>query len=982
MSEKQYKAVSPGVEIKEIDQSQLPAVFEEIGPVVIGRAERGPAMVPVRVNSYSEFVEYFGNPNSDLSLVDVWREKITVGPSYGAMAAQASLANKNALTFVRLLGTQHDEATAAGYAGWGVGGNAGDGESLTYGVGVREGGAYGLFLMPSATHPTTVATGTLGAIFYLATGSIALYGQVLGTSNAQYVLTGTSLLVESDTNKQFRAVIKNAAGTVVEDVTFGMDKSGDRFIRKVFNTNPTKVNSDLYSSPKTYFLGETFEDFIYNADEMSGMTAATKWVGCILALKNGATGDTFSKRRLPAQHGKTGWFFSQHLGNYTTFEVDNTQKLFRFVSRDSGEWNQSHIKISLKNIEASTNAYYPYGNFDVIIRKIDDSDQNVVVIEQFNGCDLNPNSENYLAKKIGDKYISYSSSDRRNLEYGTYDNVSKYIRVEMDPDVDAGATVPELLPFGVYGPVKLRDFSFSSGSLVNDYGMSGSAFGEYVRAASAATYPNFTAAFVTGGFILPDSGMLITTGASGPVCFGGGTNVTTMLTAAIMIPFVRNRVSTLTGALGNPKNAYFGVFTDDSSDRFQKAIKDLTNALPYGVDSWTPSTAEGTAYSWKFTLDDLKYVSGGESDVQWTSGSRQAGTSITAIGSNGWNSVLTGGFAKFTTLLAGGTDGWDVTEIEPLRNEGMSNATEKTNYVYNTLNRAIELLQYPELVEFNVAAVPGVTKSGITRRLIEVCAQRGDALAVIDLENDYKPRSENSSAESARRPIVSTAISSLRSRAFNTNYGCAYFPWVQGVDPNNNLLTYIPPSVIALGAFAYTDKVAGSHYAPAGFNRGSLSFGHGGIPVKDVTLKLLQTDRDNLYKANINPIAFLEREVVIMGQKTLQAVPSALDRINVRRGLLDLRKKFSRIAARLVFEPNVQDTWNRFKNQAEPILRDMVARLGLDDWKLVLDSRTTTPDLIDRNIIYGKVYLKPTKAAEYFYLDFNITNSGAAFAEV
>jgi len=980
MSEKQYKAVSPGVEIKEIDNSQTPTVFEEQGPVIIGRAERGPAMVPVRINSNAEFIEFFGNVNNNLSLSDVWRENVTIGPSYGALAAQASLANKNALTFVRLLGTQHDEATAAGRAGWAVGGDSGDGESLSYNT--RVGGAYGLFLIPSVTLPQTVATGTLAAVFYLNTGSIALHGQVLGTTAANYITTGTSLLIESDANKQFRAVIKNSVGTVIEDVTFGLDKSSDKFIRKVFNTNPTKINSDLYTFSKTYFLGETFEDFIYNSDEMSGMREATKLVGCILALKNNVTGDTLSSRRIPAQHGKTGWYFSQHLGNNASFEIDNVQKLFRFHSRDSGEWNQSHIKISIRNVQASANIYNPYGTFDVLVRRIEDSDQNILIVEQFNGCDLNPNSENYLARKIGDKYIVYSSTDRRNIEYGQYDNQSKYIRVEINEDVAVGATVPELLPFGVYGPVKFRDFSFSSGSLTNDYGMSGSMFGEYVRAEGGSTYPNYLQAFVTGGYALPDSGMLITTGASGPVCFGGGTTFTTIKTGAILMPYPRLRKSTLTGALGNPKNAFFGVFTDNSSDTFQKAVRDLTNVMPRGVDSFTADSAEGTAYSWKFTLDDLKYVSGGESDVEWVSGSRQAGTSITSIGSNGWNSVLTGGWNSFTTLLAGGFDGFDITEIEPLRNEAMTNATEKTNYVYNTINRAIELLQYPELVEFNCAAIPGVTKAGLTRRLAEVCAQRGDALAVIDLENDYKPRSENNSPDSSRRPAVSSVISSLRSRGLNTNYACAYFPWVLGVDPNTNLLTHIPPSVVALGAFAYNDKVAGSHIAPAGFNRGSLSLGHGGIPVKDVTLKLLQKDRDDLYKANINPIAFLEREVVIMGQKTLQVVPSALDRISVRRGLLDLRKKFSKIAARLVFEPNVQDTWDRFKNQAEPILREMVTKLGLDDWKLVLDSRTTTPDLIDRNIIYGKVYLKPTRAAEYFYLDFNISNSGAAFAEV
>lgn len=965
MSEKKYKYISPGVFFKEINSSQVPTDFDEVGPVVIGRAERGPAMRPVKVNSFSEFVEYFGNPTPGSDFVDVWRDNVILGPSYGALAAQASLANKNALTFVRLLGYQHPEASDSngGKAGWSVGSVAT----------TRTGGAYGLFVFPSSTlgiSGADIVTGTLAAVWYLQTGSIALSGTAYEDNGTGMGYTGTAGFLLSNTDKEFRVLVKNENNVVQEDVRFNFTPTNERFVRKVFNVNPTKLNSSLYSATKTYFLGETFEDFINNSDDMIALRNASKWVGVILALKNNSTSDALESRRIEAQNARTGWFFSQDFGQYSTFEVDNTQKLFRIHALDSGEWNQGNIKVSIRNIKVSTNELDRYGTFDVLVRRIDDSDSNIVVVEQFNACTLNPNSENYISKKIGDKYVVWSSTDLRNIEYGEFDNLSKFIRVEISDEVALGSCAPEALPFGVYGPLKFRDASFSSGSI----GMVGSKFAEYTNAKTS-----FPGAFLLGSSSIADNipGTYATTGS---VHFSFTGSNATIKTASILFPYPRLRVSTLTGTLGNAKNAFFGVFTDDNSDKFSRAVRDLVRVMPSGVDSFIPSTTEGTDYTWKFTLDDIKFVAGSTTDVQWSSGSRFGGTSITAQGT--YNSVLTGGFNSFTTLLAGGFDGFNVKEIEPLRNSGMSGATEKTSYVYNSINRAIEILQYPEDVEFNLAAVPGVNIPGLTRRLIEVCDVRGDALAVIDLENDFIARSESTDVITSRRPNVKNAIASLKSRVLNSTYGCTYFPWVQGRDILSNNIMYIPPSAIMLGVFAFNDKVGYAHNAPAGFARGALSSGCGGIPVIGVSLKLLSKDRDDLYQSNINPIAIVENEIVVMGQKTLQVQKTALDRIGVRRGILEIKKKFSRIATRLIFEQNVSDTWNKFLNQAEPILRDIKSKLGLEDYKLVLDASTTTADLRDRNIIYGKVFLKPAHAAEYFALDFNITNSGANFADL
>ena len=120
---------------------------------------------------------------------------------------------------------------------------------------------------------------------------------------------------------------------------------------------------------------------------------------------------------------------------------------------------------------------------------------------------------------------------------------------------------------------------------------------------------------------------------------------------------------------------------------------------------------------------------------------------------------------------------------------------------------------------------------------------------------------------------------------------------------------------------------------------------------------------------------------MIFGQKTLQATPSALDRINVRRLLIFLKREISRFAATVIFDQNVRSTWNRFRGRVEPFLGSVQARLGITKFKLVLDETTTTEDLIDRNIMYAKIFIKPARAIEYIALDFILTDNGAAFED-
>ena len=220
----------------------------------------------------------------------------------------------------------------------------------------------------------------------------------------------------------------------------------------------------------------------------------------------------------------------------------------------------------------------------------------------------------------------------------------------------------------------------------------------------------------------------------------------------------------------------------------------------------------------------------------------------------------------------------------------------------------------------------------------------------------------------------------MRSRNLNSSYGCAYYPWLRARDTINGAFIWVPPSVAAIGTFSSSQRKTQVWFAPAGFNRGGLTEGSAGIPVVDVAHQLRRKDRDDLYASNVNPIAKFPNEgIVIFGQKTLQVTPSALDRINVRRLMIFVKKRISQIASRLLFDPNVQQTWLRFKGQVDPFLANVKTNFGLSDYKVILDDTTTTPDLVDQNIMYAKIFLKPTRAIEYIAIDFNITRTGASF---
>ena len=266
--------------------------------------------------------------------------------------------------------------------------------------------------------------------------------------------------------------------------------------------------------------------------------------------------------------------------------------------------------------------------------------------------------------------------------------------------------------------------------------------------------------------------------------------------------------------------------------------------------------------------------------------------------------------------------------------------------------------------------------------MVNVCEDRADAMSIIDLSDVYTPltRSITHLERLVAAPVWIPSAHALKGRRIDSSYGATFYPWVQTRDDASGRLLWIPPSVAMLGVLASSQASTHLWYAPAGFNRGGLSDGAAGIPVTNVTERLTSKERDKLYEASINPIAsFPSTGIVAFGQKTLQENQSALDRINVRRLVIYLKKQISILSTQVLFEQNVQSTWNRFRSLVEPFLANVKVQFGITDYRLILDETTTTPDLIDQNIMYAKIMVKPARAIEYIAIDFVVASTGASF---
>ena len=1111
MASRKFRFVSPGVFLKEVDNSELPGQAPGIGPVIIGRYRRGPALKPYKVRSLEEFDRVFGKPMPGNEGDDPWRQGTDLlAESYAPYAARAYLSADigSPVTVVRLAGVAGDDAVAdtEGEPGWKVD------------------SAYGLFLFASSSALDNKAPNLeLAAIFYGAPGE-DFYPSLKGASLSGSVIGQVPIGHAVKFRDKRLTMILSASSGRSREVSFLSEE-----IRKDFNTNPVATTSRIMSPAAStlasaYWLGESFEESIRKFE--TSISAGASRAGVILKLDDEMA--TFRSDKHALNAARTGWIIANAPKGNSSFDAANQQKLFRLIALQEGAEANSGLIVGIEDIVIPRDKALgdnQYGTFTVVVRRIDGPD--VIEVERFDNCNLKPSSDNYVAKKIGDQYVEWSKTEKRNKLYGTHPNISEYIRVEMDSQVDNGQGPDNIssVPFGFLGPIVPKAISdVRVGTAVNFSGSTaghwvGSNFNQNVILGVTASWAEFPivvtgskdsnstfymgatpykrnyvsgeATTVTAEVNLGYSdhvrrladldAAVLTTDQDDGVATAGTTEhaFKFSLDEVVLVPSPVNNIAT--ASITSPsqvKTAFFeagskvsaqaradGILSagtaggsDGRSDDDDFTVTVPTNAGGTGTTitvrlkaSLGASPGANEVFVVRATADNtnalrLKAAFNGTGDedfdatkIEYGSGvtggttgikgltaeigttanlvnlivdsftvhgndvalANDTGTIVQSVSFDGglsgrsFSAIIAAGTGSADALrplteivkgfhvpLVGGTDGTNIREANPFNNNVISGKNTSNSYAYASIDRAIELVSDAEQIEHNLAAMPGITNTSLTTKLVRACEARGDSLAIIDLPGVYVPPSEDSCANFAAR-IQTTpekASAALVRRQLNSSYGAAYYPWVKVRDEISSRDVWVPPSVVALGVMAFTEERDAVWFAPAGFNRGGLNSGNAGIPVLQVTEQLLSRDRDTLYDANINPIAsFVSEGLVVFGQKTLQSTQSALDRINVRRLLIFIKKRVSLISSNLLFEQNVQETWNRFINLVVPELKDIKTRFGLSDFKVVLDDTTTTPDLVDRNIMYAKIFLKPARSIEFIAVDFVITNTGASF---
>ena len=562
---------------------------------------------------------------------------------------------------------------------------------------------------------------------------------------------------------------------------------------------------------------------------------------------------------------------------YIQSQIIGSEKLnlFKVHTLTDGLDANTSYKISIiNNILPGSDPGSDYGSFTLLVREYTDTDQRPVILESYTGLNLDPDSSNYIARRIGDKYNQVSNLGVVSI-YGDYNNVSKYIRIETDAAISTKSVSANVKPFG---------------------------FAAVVQPVSSS-YSMPTASFVT-------------------------------------------QLTQINGAYS--KKAYYGWnFASTDNENYIKplAAGTTTNGDGFNLDeSFVHVSASATNTS--------TVIAAGKS----ISGSTFAGLDVTT-------------FLKFVVPFQGGFDGMDPAIAKNVgaaitagnvfgMNCSVASSPGSVAYI-----KALNVLSNADEYDMNMIVTPGITvanHSSIINKAIEVAEDRGDCFVVADpVVQGYS---------------VDSAISAISDSGIDSNYVATYWPWVKILDTDKNKPVWVPPSVVVPRVIAYNDSVAYEWFAPAGLNRGGVS------EAVDIELKLNQANRNDLYENKINAIAtFPNQGVCIWGQKTLQAKPSALDRINVRRLLITLKKFIASSSRYLVFENNTTTTRQRFLNIVTPYLETVKSRQGLYAFRVIMDETNNTPDVIDRNIMYGQIFLQPAKAAEFIILDFNILPTGATF---
>ena len=726
----------------------------------------------------------------------------------------------------------------------------------------------------------SVAAGTIGFLSFpkLSGYSISAVSggcTVLGTVRKRTSGDGDILLSGTPSNFSL-----SSGGTIVTGLS--MNEASGNYIKKVMGT-------DVQSSHTGEKLTDLYVDAVFDYDysnvagTVSGGSAAA---GITLNhVSVTADGDAFDDVTGGFSAANSPWIVSQNAGG----AVNN---LFRFFTRSHGQIENNSIKVQVSNVQTSSSSF---PEFTLAIRRAEDDDRRPEILESYENVNLDPNSESYIARVIGDRRVSYDlTQDPPELLFdGDYANKSKLVRIDMNTN----GYPDDARPAGFRGV----------------------------------------------GSILAQCGGPITGPAAGP----GSSNTQGLTATVASLPTVTNQ--NRDGVIDKQKVMGINFASPGVGDRLKKTV--------------TSASGSTTADAGMLFISTTAELSG--------SGSVTNFTLVNMVGSNSGNFVSstarnTTGLedntaVKFVAPVFSGWDGYNPrTNLLGALNDGT---------VSGDFDVAKKTLANPEEVDFNLLGVPGVHSAGSGNpigKYIDMVEQRADAFLLVDIAN-------TTATGSGLALSVANALD--QAKKFDTSYAATYYPWIRINDGDNNRLVWVPPSVEVMGAYAFNDRVGQPWFAPAGFNRGGLE------RVLEVRRRLTQTQRDGLYnqRPGINPIAtFPGQGIVLFGQKTLQTKQSVLDRVNVRRMMLTVRKTISRMSRNFVFEQNNAATRSSLLNMVNGYLGSVQAANGVNEFRASIEEGA---DLVDRNTIKGKIFLKPTSVAEIIIFDFTLTPQGASFSE-
>lgn len=421
-----------------------------------------------------------------------------------------------------------------------------------------------------------------------------------------------------------------------------------------------------------------------------------------------------------------------------------------------------------------------------------------------------------------------------------------------------------------------------------------------------------------------------------------------------------SQVAAETGTTAAPIFYKQSYFSGDSVNKTFLGISEL---------AYTGFTADKVSFSNVINnveIDSFKYIGTGTAGKSIVKGFHiENGAPSTFVSGDLPLSGYTKAERKFTFAPAGGFDGWNKFK-SPSFGVNTSDASNREAF-----KEALDIYTNPEEVDVNLFATPGIdygNNEELVKYALNIMEDRADTLYIID-----SPRLTTTVAKGTPEE----AVLAMQDTGIDSNYAATYWPWVQIEDQTTGQFVYLAPTAEVVKSIALTDNVAFPWFAPAGINRGTV-----GDSVRRADIKLSQSDRDTLYEGRLNPIAtFVQNGVVIYGQKTLQIRQSALDRINVRRLLLQIRRVVAATSQTLLFEQNDQTLRDQFLSKVEPLLLQIQNQRGLTGFRVIMDESNNPPEVVDRNTLVGKIQLKPTRTAEFIDLTFQVLPTGARFED-